>query len=382
MPVSTLRVLIAGGGTGGHLYPGIAVARRFQSRYPDSEVAFVGAQGGLEARLLPREGLPFHALKVRPLKGRSRLAQITALGVLGLRTLQAVGILRRMRPHLVVGTGGYVMAPALLAAALCRYPRVILEQNLLPGMAVRVLSRFAQRVFTSFAETADYLPGRPVVHTGTPVRPDICGLADVAPPPFEGRLHVLIFGGSQGARRINRAVLEALPLLSRHQQVLRLVHQTGEADLDGVARAYQRTRVQAEARAYLDDMASYYRWAHVVVCRAGASTLAELTACGKPSILVPYPYAADDHQRLNALAMQRQGAAQVILETQLSGTHLYEALRRLLTHPEDLRRQAAHSRRLGRPQAADEIVTACLQLVGLPAFRAVSQGGETGMQHA
>jgi UDP-N-acetylglucosamine--N-acetylmuramyl-(pentapeptide) pyrophosphoryl-undecaprenol N-acetylglucosamine transferase len=360
----SLRVVLAGGGTGGHLYPGIAVARRFQARCPRAEVAFLGLRGGLEERLVPREGFPLYTVLARALQGRSKLQQLGALGALGLGTLQALGILWRLRPHLVVGTGGYVMGPAVLAAALLRRPRVMLEQNLLPGITVRALARFAQMVFTSFPETAAYLPGRRVEYTGTPVRQDICDTAPAEAIDPEACLHLLIFGGSQGAHRINQAVLEALPLLARHAQRLRIVHQTGAADFEEVARAYQRTALQAEVQPFLYDMAVRYRWAHLVLCRAGASTLAELTACGKPSILMPYPYAADDHQRLNALALQQHGAAQVILDAELTGTRLSEAVQELLVSPEKLRQQAIQSRRLGRPQAADAIVTACLRLLG------------------
>jgi UDP-N-acetylglucosamine--N-acetylmuramyl-(pentapeptide) pyrophosphoryl-undecaprenol N-acetylglucosamine transferase len=295
-----------------------------------------------------------------------------ALGALGIGTLPALGILWRLQPHLVVGTGGYVMGPAVLAAALLRRPRVILEQNLRPGITVRALAHFAQVVFTSFPETGAHLPGVRVEYTGTPVRQEIYAASATETIDDTGCLHLLIFGGSQGAHRINQAVLQALPLLSRHHAQLRLVHQTGTADYPTVAQAYQRTPLQAEVYPFLHDMAERYHWAHLVVCRAGASTLAELTACGKPSILIPYPYAADDHQRHNAIALQQLGAAQVILDAELTGERLYEAVRELMVHPETLRQQAEHSRRLGRPQAADAIVTACLHLLGRTAQREVA----------
>lgn len=362
-----LRVMVAGGGTGGHLYPGIAVARRFQARCPGTEVRFLGGAGGLEERLVPREGFPLHTVMVKALKGRSRLAQVGALAVLGRGTLQALAILRRVRPHLVIGTGGYVMGPAVLAATLLRLPRVILEQNLLPGIAVRTLAHFSQAIFTSFPETSAYLPKARVEYTGTPVRQDICEIEATGATDHDGRLHVLIFGGSQGARRMNRAVVEALPFLARHHDCLRIVHQTGTTDFEEVSQAYRQTTLGAEVAPFLDDMADRYRWAHLVICRAGASTLAELTACGKPAILIPYPYAAADHQRLNALALQQQGAAQVIREAELTGARLYEAIHMLLKQPEQLHRQTEYSRRLGKPQAADTIVTSCLQLLGFTA---------------
>jgi UDP-N-acetylglucosamine--N-acetylmuramyl-(pentapeptide) pyrophosphoryl-undecaprenol N-acetylglucosamine transferase len=357
------RIVIAAGGTGGHLYPGIAVARRFAARCPGTEVLFVGHPGGLEERLLPREGFRLATVTVRALQGQSRLAQAQALGALGLGTLQALRLLWRVHPHLVVGAGGYVMGPVVLAASLLRVPRVLMEQNLVPGLTVRGLARFTQRVFTSFPESAAYLPGRPVEHTGTPVREDICQVRAAEPRQADGDLHLLVFGGSQGAHRINQAMMQAAPLLAVHQPRLCLVHQTGLADAAAVTQAYAQAGLQAEVSPFLYDMAERYRWADLVLCRAGASTLAELTACGKPAILVPYPYAANDHQRHNAMALQRQGAAQVILDADLTGARLYEALEPFLRKPELLLQQAACSYALGRPQAADAIVTACLRVL-------------------
>jgi UDP-N-acetylglucosamine--N-acetylmuramyl-(pentapeptide) pyrophosphoryl-undecaprenol N-acetylglucosamine transferase len=344
------------------VYPGIALARRFQVRCPGVEVSFLGLHGGLEEQLVRREGFRLQTVRVQALKGRSALAQLGALLVLGVGTLQALYLLWRLRPHLVIGTGGYVMGPAVLAATLLRQPRVLLEQNLVPGLTVRVLARLAHRVFTAFPETAAYLPQTHVECTGNPVRQEICAIElEEKMPPGPG-FNLLIFGGSQGAHRINQAMVEALPLLSKHPPV-RIVHQTGPADFATVAQAYRYTSLAAEVQPFLYDMAARYRWAHLVICRAGATTLAELTACGKPAILIPYPYAADDHQRLNAMALQQRGAAQVILDAELTGPRLYEVLRQYIETPEKLRSQAECSRRLGRPQAADTIITACLRLL-------------------
>ena len=361
------RIIIAAGGTGGHLYPGIAVAKRFVARYPGADVLFVGHAGGLEERLLAREGFNLSTVTVQALQGQSRLAQAQALGALGLGTLQALRLLWRVRPHLVIGAGGYVMGPVVLAATLLRLPRVLMEQNLIPGLTVRGLARYAQRVFTSFPESMAYLPGRLVEYTGTPVREEICQIGALTATRADGCLHLLVFGGSQGAHRINQAMIQAAPLLVACQPRLCLVHQTGEADCAEVTQAYARAGLQAEVHPFLHDMAERYRWADLVLCRSGASTLAELTTCGKPAILVPYPYAANDHQYHNAMAMQRQGAAQVILDVELTGARLYEVLEPLLSKPELLLEQAAHSRGLCRPQAADAIVTTCLQLLHMTA---------------
>lgn len=360
---SSLRIVFAGGGTGGHLYPGIAVARRFESLYPGVRVSFLGLRGGIEERLLPREGFPLYTVTARALKGQSLGVQLRAFGALGIGTLQAVRLLRRLRPHLVIGTGGYVMGPAVLAATLLRCPRVLMEQNLLPGITVRALARFADVIFTSFPESERYLPRARVEYTGTPVRQDICAVGSAAPEQHGKALHVLIFGGSQGAHRINQAVVEALPLLHKYRQQIRIVHQTGAADFAAVQQAYQHSDVPAEIQPFLYDMAERYRWAHVAVCRAGASTLAELTVCGLPAILIPYPFAADDHQRLNAQALQEHGAAYVIPDAELTAERLHVILQDVLLHPETLRQRAACSRQLGRPQAAETIITACLALL-------------------
>ena len=358
-----LRILVAAGGTGGHLYPGIAVARSFQEACPSADIAFLGRRGGLEEHLVPMEGYPLHTVNVRSLQGRTRLAQLQSLGVLVVGTLQALRLLRRWRPNLVIGAGGYVMAPALLAAALLRLPRVIMEQNLIPGLTARVLARYAQRVFTSFPESQEFLTQPQVVCTGTPIRPEITAQAPHAAGNDSNRLNVLVLGGSQGAQRLNQAVMEALPLLTAYRKQVEFVHQTGKFDPTRVAKAYESNGVPGEVHAFLHDMPQRYQWAHLVLSRAGASTVAELTACGKPAILVPYPYAADDHQRHNALAMRERGAAHVILDAELTGQRVYDSLERYILHPARLRRQATRSRRLGRPYAARDIVNRCLELL-------------------
>ena len=359
----SLRILVAAGGTGGHLYPGIAVARCFQDVHPNADIAFLGRRGGLEEYLVPKEGYPLHTVNVRSLQGRTKLAQLQSLGVLMIGTSQALRLLRRWRPHLVIGAGGYVMAPALLAAALLRLPRVIMEQNLIPGLTVRVLARYAQRVFTSFPESQEFLAQPQVVCTGTPIRPEIAAQVSDTARNESNRLNVLVVGGSQGAHRLNQAMIEAIPLLAAHRERVQFVHQTGEIDLPSVAKAYESSGVQGEVHAFLHDMPKRYHWAHLVLSRAGASTLAELTACGKPAILVPYPHAADDHQRHNALALRNRGAAHVILDAELTGERIYESLRRYIQDPAGLNEQATQSRRLGRPHAARDIVNTCLEML-------------------
>ena len=309
---AALRIVIAAGGTGGHLFPGLALAKRLVARYPGTDVLFVGHTGGLEERLLAHEGFHVSTVTVRALQGQSRLAQAQALGALGLGTLQALRLLRRVRPHLVIGAGGYVMGPVVLAATLLRVPRVLMEQNLIPGLTVRALARYAQRVFTSFPESAVYLPGRPVEYTGTPVREEICQLGAITSTRADGCLHLLVFGGSQGAHRINQAMIQAAPSLAAWQPRFSLVHQTGEADCAEVTQAYAQAGLQAEVRSFLHDMADRYRWADLVLCRSEPVRWRShhLWQVGDSGTI---PVCDHDHQRHNAMAMQRQGAAQVVL---------------------------------------------------------------------
>ncbi len=318
----------------------------------------------MEEQLIPREGFPLHTLSVLPFKGQSRLAQLQALAAFGGGTWQAVRVLRRQRPHLVIGSGGYVMGPAMLAAAMLRRPRVMMEQNVVPGLTVRTMARFAQVVFTAFPETQGYLPGRCVECTGIPIRQDICDGMTNATAIGDDVLHLMVVGGSQGAHRINQAMVEAVPFFKELQGRIRVVHQTGEADFVEVECAYREAALEIDVQPFLYDIAARYHWAHLVVCRAGASTLAELTACGKPAMLVPYPYAADNHQYHNAMVLQRHGAAQVILDAELTGVRLTEAVRPWVGHAAGLGPQAERSRQLGNPHAADAIVSSCLRLLG------------------
>jgi UDP-N-acetylglucosamine--N-acetylmuramyl-(pentapeptide) pyrophosphoryl-undecaprenol N-acetylglucosamine transferase len=303
------RVVFAGGGTGGHLFPALAVADAIAKLRPGLRIEFVGARRGLESRLVPRAGYPLHTLPLSGLKGASVPARILAAAGAGLGVLRCVAAFLGRRPSLVIGVGGYASGPAVVAAWLLRVPRMLMEQNHFPGATNRFLAPRADLVCVPSEAARARLNGHGVV-TGNPVR---AAFSAIGPAPSGERVSLLVFGGSRGARSINRAVVEALPRLAEAVPGLTIVHQTGEAERDAVAAAYgQFPSLPSTVLAFIDDMPRRLAEAELVVCRAGATTLAELAAAGRPAILVPYPHAADDHQRLNAEAVRDAGGAVVL----------------------------------------------------------------------
>jgi UDP-N-acetylglucosamine--N-acetylmuramyl-(pentapeptide) pyrophosphoryl-undecaprenol N-acetylglucosamine transferase len=351
------RVIVAGGGTGGHLYPGLALAETLEGR--GLGVVFIGTAGGIEARAVPAAGYRLRLITGRQLRGGGVGRAAAGLAALGRGTAQAFGLLGELRPDLVVGVGGYASVAAVLAARLRRLPTVLLEQNVVPGAATRLLARFADRVCVGFAESLAALPRGRGVHTGNPVRAAVLRAADRPPHP---RLGLLVFGGSAGARRVNEAILAALPHLGPLGRAIDVIHQTGAADLAAVRERYAGLGLGARVEPFLDDMGAAYAAADVVLARAGATSCAELTAVGLPSVLVPYPYAADDHQRRNAEVLAAAGAAEVIADRDLEGERLAAALRRLLEDGARRAAMAAAARALGRPDAAARVADECLAL--------------------
>jgi len=353
-----LDVLIAGGGTGGHVFPALALGAALVDR--GLGIAFAGTSQGLEARLVPAAGRTLYLLPGRQVRGGG--ARGVARGTITLtRGLgSALGLVRRVRPRLVVGVGGYASVAGVMAARLRRVPVVLLEQNAIPGAANRSLGRFARRVCLGFPEAASFFPSGRVIHTGNPVRPEVLAALDT--PPAVG-LGLLIFGGSQGAHRLNRAAVAALEALGPIARGLRIRHQTGAADRGEVAAAYQRLGLDARVDVFVGDMGAAYRDASIVVSRAGAMSCAEICAMELPAVLVPYPYAADDHQRRNAEILAAAGAARVILDRDLDGPRLADALAPLLHDPSTRTAMAARSRDLGRPRAAADVAEVCMEVI-------------------
>jgi len=357
-----MRVLIAAGGTGGHIYPGIAVAKEIMRRDPSSVVRFVGTARGLETRLVPNERYGLSIIESAGLKNVSLMAKVRGLWLLPKSIFAARRVIRDFLPDLVVGAGGYVSGPVLLAAWFMGRPTLVMDSNALPGWTNRVLARYVDKAAVSFAEALPYFRGKGVL-TGNPVRSEFFEI----PARQRDGAHVslLVFGGSQGARAINDAIIAALPGLASRKESLRVTHQTGEADFEKVRRGYEAAgwRDKADVRPYIDDMIGEFAKADLIVSRAGATTSAELVAAGKAAIMVPFPLAADDHQRKNAEALQAAGAARMILQTELSGARMAEEINGLLSAPERIDLMEVASRKLARRDAATVTVDLMEELV-------------------
>jgi UDP-N-acetylglucosamine--N-acetylmuramyl-(pentapeptide) pyrophosphoryl-undecaprenol N-acetylglucosamine transferase len=359
--IGTLSVVIAGGGTGGHLFPGLAVAGEIKRRRPDARIAFVGTARGLEARVVPAAGYPLDLIRSVGLKGKSIAARLRGALTLPLSFLDAWRTLSRRRPHVVIGVGGYSSGPVVLTAALRGVPTLVLEQNATPGLTNRLLARWVRVAAVTYETSLPFFRGRGFV-SGNPVRAeflDQTSNVDVRRSTFP---RVLVLGGSQGAHAINLAVVAAVPeLLARHPS-LSLVHQTGERDLTTVREAYGRTGGSVHAEPFLDRVADEMRAADLIVGRAGATSLAELAALGKPAVLVPFPAATDDHQRRNAEILVRAGAARLIDERELTGRRLAAEVDRMLSEPPLLESMGEAMRQFARPRAAADIVDRVLAL--------------------
>ncbi|MDC4203535.1 MAG: undecaprenyldiphospho-muramoylpentapeptide beta-N-acetylglucosaminyltransferase [Candidatus Manganitrophus sp.] len=361
-----MRVVIAGGGTGGHLYPGIALAQTFQKIESNAKVLFVGTAQGMEAKLLPEKGFLFAAISAKGFVGKGITGRLKSLFLVPVGLIQSISILRDFSPQLVIGIGGYAAGPVLLAAVLLKIKRIILEPNLVPGLANKLVAPWVDLAVIAFEETRAYLRTNRFLRAGVPVRPEIVeagvgkSVSQYAPTDTKT---LLILGGSQGAQSINRAMVAALPHLGQEKGSFQIIHQTGKRDLEEVKEAYERSGLSARVEPFIHDMAAVYSEADLVISRAGAGTLSELGAVGKPSLLVPYPLATG-HQEKNAAAFVSAGAAEMILDRDLDGRRLAERIVFLLSDPKRLSEMAGAARRQGHPHSAEEIVEACYQLVG------------------
>lgn len=358
-----MRIVIAAGGTGGHLYPAVALAREFLRQDQTTEVLFVGTAKGIEGKVLPHEGFDLQMITAKPVMGRSWWQAVRALLALPLAVRQSVAILRARRADLVVGVGGYSSPPVILAAWLLRIRRVLLEPNAYPGVANKATGPLADLVFLAYGAAAGSFPSGKVRVTGMPIRREFLEPREPARGDRGDKQTLLIFGGSQGAHAINQAMVEALPHLQGMKDRLAIVHQTGEADYASVRAAYAAAGLEAEALPFVYDMPSRLRAADLVVSRAGAITLAELAACGKPAILVPLPTAIYQHQEKNALVMEQAGAAVLLRQSELTGSSLANQIVTLLSDAGRLRAMGERSAALGRADSSETIVQMCRRLV-------------------
>jgi len=356
-----MKMVIAGGGTGGHLFPGVAIAEEFLRRDKEYSVLFIGTERGLEARVLRNLGFELRFITIEGVKGRG-LRSLVALMKMPWSLLQSFGILRSFSPDVVIGVGGYASGPAMMAACLMGIPTAIAEQNALPGVTNRILAKFVRRVFVSFSESLKWMPPEKTVVSGNPIRSGFFG-TESGGEKAGGRFTVLVFGGSQGAHRLNEAVRDALPYLEEWKGRLRFIHQTGEKDAGEVEEAYREYGMDADVFPFIRDMASAYRSADLLICRAGATSIAEITACGKAAVFIPFPFAVNDHQTGNARVLVEAGAAEMIAERDLDGGKLAHIIRRLSADPARLKAMEEKSRSLGNPRAAADIVDACVAMV-------------------
>ncbi|HET6415926.1 MAG TPA: undecaprenyldiphospho-muramoylpentapeptide beta-N-acetylglucosaminyltransferase [Polyangiales bacterium] len=362
------RIMVAGGGTGGHLFPGLAVVDELRRRLPEIEVRFVGTARGIESRILPRRGESLELLEVTPLKGQGLGARFKSFARIPTAMKKASALMDDFEPDLVLGVGGYASGPVLLSASLSGRPTALLEQNAQVGMTNRILARFVDRAYISFEQTEEVFGRRKSRLTGNPVRQEFVEHARLAladPEGFESRARtILVLGGSQGARKLNEDVPRALAKAGIAARRLEVVHQTGESMRDQVEAAYQELGIQARVVTFIDEIARAYSNAALVIARAGATTLAELCAIGRPSILVPFPFAADDHQTKNAQALEEQHASICLREADLEVDALGATIADLLDDPVRRQAMAQAARDHGRPDAAAAIVDDMMAWVG------------------
>jgi UDP-N-acetylglucosamine--N-acetylmuramyl-(pentapeptide) pyrophosphoryl-undecaprenol N-acetylglucosamine transferase len=347
-----VKLLIAGGGTGGHVFPALAIAKEWLSRGAKREVLLVGTQRGIEMKLVPQAGLPLETIRVAGLKGKGGTTLLKNLVMLGTGLGDAFDVLRRHKPVAAFGVGGYAAGPMLLAAWLHGIPNVIFEPNAEPGFTNKVLARLAKRIATGYEISAQGWGAKAIV-TGCPVREEFFS---IQPRKAEKPFRVMITGGSQGALPINRTFVDAMDLLATRKSELQIVHQTGERDYNAVRTAYARREMLAEVVPFLTNMAERFAWADLIVCRAGAITAAEIAAAGRAAVFIPFGRATDSHQLRNAQEMVNAGAGRLISEPELTAERLAREIFSLLDQPQEIARISTKARSLAHPDAAREIV--------------------------
>lgn len=354
-----MRVIIAGGGTGGHVIPAIAIARELGSRY-NAEVLFIGTARGMETRMVPAAGFPLELITVGALNRVSLATRVKTLFDLPRAVAQSAKMIRAFRPNVIIGVGGYASGPAMLAAAVLRLPMMAFEPNVVPGIANRLVSRMVQAAAVHFTASQKYFPH--AIVTGVPVRQEFFTI----PPQTPGNSPtLLVFGGSQGAHAINAAVMHALPLLVAQIPGIHLIHQTGQNDYEEAKAAAAAAGISSKVSPFIDDMPAAFARADLLICRSGASTVAEVAAAGKPAIFIPLPTAADDHQRLNAEVLANAGAASLLPQAALTPDRLTQEVSSLLRDGERLSQMGTSARQFAHPDAAAQIADMAARIVGV-----------------
>ena len=361
-----MRAILAGGGTGGHVIPALAIAKQLKADYA-AAILFIGTARGIENRLVPAAGYPLQLIRVGALKNVGLATRLKTSFDLPRAIWDAGRMLNEFAPDVVIGVGGYASGPAMLSAVVKHIPTLAFEPNVVPGFANRMVARFVSGAALHFEETAKYFRHAEV--TGVPVRRAFFE----SPPKRGGTPTVLVFGGSQGAHAINEAMIRCLPVLQREAPGIHIIHQTGERDYNDALAAYKSQQESAEVFKFIDDMPTAFARADLLVCRSGASTVAEVTAAGKPAVFVPFPRAADDHQRVNAEELAKHGAAVVVEESRLEGLWLAETIAALLQDSQRLHRMSQAARELSHPNAAREIASMAARVAGIEEQAATDQ---------
>jgi UDP-N-acetylglucosamine--N-acetylmuramyl-(pentapeptide) pyrophosphoryl-undecaprenol N-acetylglucosamine transferase len=352
-----MRLIITGGGTGGHVFPGVAVAKEIMRRDGKSEILFVGAQNGVETRMVPAEGFAIETLKVTGMKGKGIAKKIASAAQFASATLRARAIVKRFAPDVVLGVGGYASGPVCAASVIMGTPLALAEQNALPGMANRWLGRFARKAFVTWEESLSWFPDGVGMVTGNPIRPEF---HDVKRSRADGRLGILVIGGSQGATSMNRAMAQAVPALNAFAEKIRVVHQTGAKDIESARSAYSGARFAWEAEVFLNDMPQRLADADIVISRAGAGAVAEICAVGRLAVYIPFPHAADDHQTKNAEALVKSGAAMMTPDGEFNAQAVASLVEMSLKEGKRLDEMASKAALLAKKDAAriiaDELI--------------------------
>jgi len=359
----TLRVIIAGGGTGGHLFPGIAVARELEKRFENSEILFVIGRQRMESEILSRYGYKVESISVEGMKGRGWKKGLSVIAGLPKSFFQSISVIKRFLPNFVLGVGGYSSGPFCLAARFKGIPTAIHEQNSYPGLTNRLLSGFVDRVFVSFEKSKAHLKGKDLFLTGNPVREELFS-DDRVEQKNQEEFTILVVGGSQGAMAINKVFAESLEYLNAEKRFPSVIHQTGKADFERAENDYRNRGLKGELNPFIQDMNTAYNRADIVVSRAGATTIFELAALGKPSVLIPYPFATNQHQEINARSLVSVGGAEMIIESDLTAKGMAQTIIKYMDNRSDLEEMAARAKKMGRRDAAKVIADQLLDLSG------------------
>jgi UDP-N-acetylglucosamine--N-acetylmuramyl-(pentapeptide) pyrophosphoryl-undecaprenol N-acetylglucosamine transferase len=350
--------MIAGGGTGGHVFTGIAVARELLSRNAKDHICFVGTERGLESRLVPQAGFLLRTTPVFGLKGLGLKSKLKSLGTLPQSFFSSLKILFQEKPDLVLGVGGYASGPIILLASLLRIPTALVEQNSVPGLTNRILGRFVRKVFLAFANAQKYFPREKCVITGNPIRRELFESAQKKMKKDKNSdFSLLVFGGSQGARKIDQSLLDAAPLLKGAK--FHLTHQSNGPLMEDLKKTYKQHEIDAQVVKFIDEMGQAYNQADLVICRAGAISVTEISVLGKPAVFIPFPHATDNHQEANARSLTDHGAGVLLLDRDCTGERLAQIIREFMDNPEKRKEMSQKAFHYARPRAARDIVDSC-----------------------